>query len=151
MLVTTEHFNSLVLAQLTNPATGGVAGPLVGTSMLTFTGAPNLTPGMTLGTLTESTFTGYARVALTWGQLLMEADGSGKVLTQLADFRATASTVTEITTGYAVIDAATPTPNVLFAEMFPSPVNVTGAGEGISIVGSMGYDGADGGGATFVV
>jgi hypothetical protein len=106
---------------------------------------------MKLTDFTECLFTGYARKALTWGDVLMEADGSGKLLSNLADFRATGTAITEVVTGYGVIDAATPTPNVLFAEMFPSPVNVTGVGEGISVVGEMGYEGSDGGGATFVI
>lgn len=141
---------ALLLGLIESVTAGNYSGPLVGTHMFLFTGNPTLGPDMTLATFTEANFDGYARVALTWDTYLSLPDGSAELLSILASFRSTDGTVENVITGYGVLDATTPTPNVLLAEKLPTPVGITGADMGVSIVAQVAYDGTDVGGAAFI-
>lgn len=70
--------------------------------------------------LAEATFTGYARsTAIVWGTAYADANKRAVLAGGSKQFSATGSAVSNVVTGYAVINAAED--DVLWAELFDEP------------------------------
>lgn len=150
MLITTNAFDAKVLAGMIETVTAGdYSGPLVGCKMMLFTNP--ITPQKTtvFADLTEATFSGYAQVALTYGGSLVDGNGTQELTSNLAAFRATGTPTSETLYGYGITDGGG-TPVLLGAETFPSPIVVGTAGNGVSIVSLIAYEGSDIGGGMII-
>lgn len=150
MLVTTNAFDAKVLAGLIESVTSGdYAGPLVGCKMGLFTNALTPGKGTVYADLTPATFTGYALVALTYSAELTDGAGTQQLMSNLCNFRATGTPTSEVLYGYFITDGGG-TPVLYGCETFPSPIVVTVAGNGVSVVSPIAYSGEDVGGAFII-
>lgn len=147
MLVTTNAFDKKVLDGLIASVTSGdYAGPLVGCKMGLFTNPITPSKNTLYADLTVATFTGYALVALTYSAELTDGAGVQQLVSNLCNFRATGTPASEVLYGYFITDGNV-SPVLYGLETFPSPIVVSVAGNGVSVVSPIAYAGDDIGGA----
>ena len=138
MIVKTTYWNNLLLAILPEHlGSGGFSGPLYNLNIMLIQVAIPVNPSTVFANLTEANYSGYSRATgVTWGVPVLQNDGSGTILSQLETFVAQAQSNFQgnMIFGWALIDNS-PTPNVLFVEMFanPVPINAPGAGFGLVV------------------
>lgn len=153
LAMTREMMRRVLNAARDHTASGNFDGPLYGSKVLLFTD-PALTPGpdTVLADLTEPAYTGYARVALTWGAPHVEDGPTYEVSTGLSEFAPTDNLGTPaVVYGYGVVDStASPNTLLLFAELFPAPISLATTDDYLGIVNQFRIGGAEYGTAVLV-
>jgi hypothetical protein len=117
VIVTTETFDADILIGLT--ASVAAVGTLHGTLFGLFTN--NITPTKTIGVgiFTEPTYTGYARIAATWGAPTRDANKNINIESQLLIWQETGTPVPTTVFGWFLVDS---TGLILYmAELFATP------------------------------
>lgn len=86
----------------------------------------------------EATFSGYARsAAVVWGPAFKDSQGRGVLAGDSKQFTASAATIGNTVTGYAVLNAAGN--DLLWAELFDTPRVIDAAGKAIIVVPKYTY------------
>lgn len=104
--VTTEYFDNLAaLALKASVTSGDFAGPLTGAKVGVFVN--DIVPGKTsiVAELTEGSYDGYAKVALTFGAPKRDENGQIGMDSNLATFRPTSGDVPQTVYGYFITDS----------------------------------------------
>lgn len=105
----TEFFLNLVMAALTDhTASGSFNGPLESVYMgLYIAPTGGLSKSSTIANITEATYAGYARQAVTWYPPVVDAAGPETLNGQSLNFTPTGSTTPNTITGLFLADALT--------------------------------------------
>jgi hypothetical protein len=109
MQIMTQVYTRLLAAAAKASVTAGnFSGPLVGTYLGLYTAiSPNPSPQSARADLTEATFTGYARKALTWSTPADSQLGFSELLAGLLTWTPSDAVTPNTIIGVALFDAAT--------------------------------------------
>jgi hypothetical protein len=104
---------------------GNYSGGLYGAYVGLITNTPALTPNSVIGDMQEPTYTGYARQAIgaPTGPY-QDQDGSWDLIFATLAFQMANATTPTNVTGWFIADALT-AGNLLAAELFPTPIDLT--------------------------
>jgi hypothetical protein len=121
MIVPTNFLFQALLGDLVaHVVAGNFSGALFGAQVGLYTNTPNLTQATVLADLTEPTFAGYVKQAITWSAAFQQPDSSWAVQGGLYLFQMSDSLVPTIVTGYFLVDSGGT--HLLAAENFAAPI-----------------------------
>jgi len=140
MMILSSYFNNLLAAAASAHTTsGGYSGPLYNLQIALLSAQIQITPGTPFSQMTEATYSGYARATgVTWGNPILQADGTVTILSALETFIAQAASnfVQNVVWGYALIDVSG---NVYVAEIFQSPIPIQAPSDGFGLVLALNF------------
>lgn len=143
-MIPTLTFLTTMLANLIDTVTGGnFSGVLTSLKMELSSASFVPSPTTSMASITVATFDGYAAQALSFGSVLVDPSGVAKLIGTACSFRSTDGNVANTLYGYVIHDGATPTPNVLFSGLFPTPIVISGGNQGVTVVPEFDYAGSD--------
>lgn len=142
MWVPTQRMLSLLAAAaVEHVVSGNYSGPLYTAYLgLCIAPTPAFTPLSVIGSLTEATYTGYARQQIVWGSTYVSSTGlqvipGGSLVYQPSD-----AVTPNVITGAFLADALT-TGNLLAGLLFPSPgFSLPNAASALEMVVRWGFD-----------
>lgn len=123
MQIMTQVFTRLLAAAAKESVTAGnYSGPLVGSYLGLYTAiSPNPSPQSVRADLTEATFTGYVRKALTWANPVDSSNGFSELLAGLLTWTPSDAVTPNTIIGVALFDAST-AGNLLGMDVLTPPV-----------------------------
>lgn len=110
-------------------------GVLVETQLrvILFTNTPALSQDTVFDDLTEATFGGYGAATPTeWSSERRDNQGNFSILSNSINFDCTEEPFGETITGAALVSMLPTANTLLYAQLFDTPINITGAGQGIT-------------------
>lgn len=139
MLTYTQKLIDMMLSQLIDSTP--IAGVFSNVQVMLYTNNIAVTPDLDLGDLTEATFSGYARVPVTWDDVVRHSSETGAPVIVSEDvclFARTAGGLDQTVRGYALV---TPSPgSILLAVRALDTPEAMEAGGVLSIVPRLGYN-----------
>ncbi len=134
--IVTAAFKSLVLDQLRMDV---VAGDFHGVlyegdlEVRLITGTPTVTQDTTQDDLTYATFGGYTPTTLaSWSLNRRDMAGNYLILGESIAFDCTGTPFGDVITGAVLVNTRVPDGLLVYVQMFDTPINITGAGQGIN-------------------
>lgn len=134
-LILTNASRKSLLSSIVTAIADAADGALVGTAIMLYQDGPTLDENMVYSNFTECDFTGYARSStVTWNTAYYSSLDYPELTGNRNDFVMTDTVATNTVKGFALVTGTAGSTVVHAAQDFDTPINLSTAGQGLSVV-----------------